>query len=569
MTFNSFYFSVTLANNVLETCAGKEIHFSSNQVGSRVIEALLGFTNPDLFESFTNQFAQNFRPICSDRFASHVLQKLVEVSFLRSVSKLQPDTDEPLIKKSRSETDEDLSERKFNLKSDYTAEHIKHCSEFVQKTAKFLLNNLEDFVWDVNANFIIRTALLNLVGIKQEEYDFGKSDKKKINLEDIQKHLITPPEWMEIVLDYAERLPMWPQFPDLPKNEFTSGILQNLCIALKVCHKNKLKSVGQKIIQTFLQPDSPEEGSVGDNSNSLPFVFQSPAATRLLEVIIGIAGNKLFNFIFENLFTADGRLLELSQMKSCNFTVQKLIEHVKEKVIFEKIFDDLSPYIGLFLRIGHTGVVLALVKACVRLQTKQGAYVLALQQALDCVEPKSKADLFPLICLKLKPHDIFIKDSSSFIHVHGSAILQEILKFNKPIKIVTNLLEIDPTKLSEIFCTPNGSHIVDAFIQSKWIGEKSREKFTRHMMGTYLDLAINKSGSRSFEKIFDAAGGKHKQQILTEIGQKIGLLHSTMFGKIISRKYFVQDYVNNPKKWTEKINQNKNKAENLFKDIIN
>lgn len=69
-----------MADNVLEQTVDKEIHTSSNQIACTIIEALLPFSNAENFERFQTTFAANFRPICSDKFSSHILEKLVAIS---------------------------------------------------------------------------------------------------------------------------------------------------------------------------------------------------------------------------------------------------------------------------------------------------------------------------------------------------------------------------------------------------------------------------------------------------------------------------------------------------------
>ena len=62
------------------------------------------------------------------------------------------------------------------------------------------------------------------------------------------------------------------------------------------------------------------------------------------------------------------------------------------------------------------------------------------------------------------------------IHHIGSQIVQTLLHFSKPIKIVQSLLDMEMGQLRDLFCDPCGSHIMDAFASSEFVGEKSREK---------------------------------------------------------------------------------------------
>ena len=62
------------------------------------------------------------------------------------------------------------------------------------------------------------------------------------------------------------------------------------------------------------------------------------------------------------------------------------------------------------------------------------------------------------------------------IHHIGSQIVQTLLHFSKPIKIVQSLLDMEMGALRDLFCDLKGSHIMDAFASSQFVGEKSREK---------------------------------------------------------------------------------------------
>lgn len=106
-----------------------------------------------------------------------------------------------------------------------------------------------------------------------------------------------------------------------------------------------------------------------------------------------------------------------------------------------------------------------------------------------------------------------------------------------------------PQDLSIIFSDPKGSYLVDAFMQSKFIGEKSREKLIKHMEGLYLTLANSKHGSRVFDKLFEAANDNQKESIVTELSERVNQLNGTQSGRIINQKYQVEIYLRNKGQW--------------------
>lgn len=269
--------------------------------------------------------------------------------------------------------------------------------------------------------------------------------------------------------------------------------------------------------------------------------------------------------IYARLFS--GNLLALSTRKSANFAVQKLLDNWTGKEEFEAIFDEMAPGVEAMLRIGHTGVVNALAQACLRLCTKQGAFVSALQTALHCAAPKERADRLAVLTMKLKPFEVAATDKSTFVHLHGSLILQSMLAFNKPIKLVQSILDTKPDELADLFGGPCGSHVVDAFIGSKFIGEKSREKFIKHMNGTFLQLAVSRHGSRAVEAMFEASGDNQRNRIVKELSEKINQLKGSPTGRLLNYKFRVETYALSPVQWKASFNREQ-KVEKLFKDIL-
>lgn len=597
-----FLFAVSMADNVLEQTIDKEVHISSNQIACTIIETLLPFASDENFERFQRQFATTFRPICSDKFASHILQKLVSVSMLRAVAPLNKATadgssSEPTAKKRRSSALP--SEQEYNLTNGFSDTHRQNCREFVEKVSKFLLNNLEDFVWDTYGSHVMRTCFDSLTGVHQMKKSFLVNQPEVSKPQPDDKRLTVPDEWLEILQEYANRLQAWPQFADLPYDELSSGLLQILCTALYSRDKNMVKHMGKKLLnEAFLASSKNEDGGnapdekpaidekpdvdmaegkfdpTGDETQpdttneidkDLPAVFTSEPAIRCLEALIGVAGPKLFTQIYAKLFV--GRLARLALLRSANFSVQKLLDRAKVKEEFEAIYDELDDTIEQCLQVGHTGVVSSLAQACLRLCAKQGPFMKSIQTALDCLQPKEKSDKFALLTLKLKPYKVAMEDKSNFVHLHGAVILQTMLQFNKPIKLVQCILEMKNSDLLEIFCSPKGSHVVDAFMQSKAVGEKSREKLIRHMNGCYLEMAISKHGSWAVEKFFDAAGDSQKARIVKELAEKQNQLNGSPSGRLLNHKFHVDTYRLSPEQWRTAFNK-ESKAEKLFKDIL-
>lgn len=590
-----------MANNVFEQTKDQEVYLASNQIVCKAMESLLGFIDAQQLEHYFATFAENFRPICSDRFASHVLQKMVEVAFLRSMGKnnlnlesaAEGNEDEPPAEKKAKLNRDHLNEESYNLETEFTPQHKTNCGNFVLRVGKYMLNNLEDFVWDTCASHIMRTSILCLSGVYVAKVAFEKGGADMAKNRKIYK---VPDEWQEVAKEFAQRLEMWPQFNDLPYTEHSSALLSVLCISLKVIDKKMLKHLGKKILmESFLkvdaiddeeklkkieilddeeekQEDSQQDGKQNEGSAAtktalkMPKVFECQSSIILLETLLTVAGPKLLTQLYAMLFA--NKLALLAKEPLTNFAVQKLLVNIKEKEDFENIFQELQEHIEDLLKIGHTGVISSLASACLRLQTKQAQLIVALQSALHISGDKERTKSFFLCLLKLKPFEVLQQDKSNFVHLHGSLLIQDILRFNKPIFMVNCILETSPEYLATVLNTPNGSHICDAFLQSKFIGEKSREKLLKHIEGFYVDLAITKFGSRVVESCFAAAHESQKAKIVKELADKINMLKGSPFGKLINHKLRVDTYRLSAEQWKTSLQKKESKAQQLFKDLI-
>ncbi|EDW09988.1 uncharacterized protein LOC6580195 [Drosophila mojavensis] len=606
---------VNMANNVFDQTNEQEIRLASNQIVSKALESLIGFVDAPHLERYFIKFGENLRPMCSDRFASHVLQKMLEIAFLRALGKdaaQKPESESDAAK--RPKPDAAQIEEQYNLETEFSDEHREQCRQFVVRISKFMLNNLEDFVWDSCATHIMRTAILCLVGVHVPKIAFEKSG---VDMAKYRKLYTVPEEWHEVMKEFPQRLEMWPQFPDFPYEDQTSALLGAICIALGVVDKSMLKHFGKKILmESFLKPndeanpddndelketkneikvdkdkDEEEKSATKTKANAetepppeseadvvLPKVFHYQSAIILLETLLSVAGAKLLTQLFAMLFS--GRIAHLALQRQANFAVQRLLNNIHEASDLESAFNELQPYTEELLQSGLTGVVSALSGACLRLGAKQAQMIAALQSALHVTRDKEKSKMFFTCLIKLKPYEVVVDDQSTFVHLHGSLIAQHLLKFNKPIFLVNSILELPAAQLAQVFNTPNGSHIVDAFMQSTYIGEKSRERLIRQLEGFYVDLAITRHGSRALEQCFKAAQEAQKLRIAKELTSKANMTKGSPFGQLIYAKYRLDTFKLSPTQWQASLSQKveeeqkpektkKRTASELFKEIIN
>ncbi|XP_052871689.1 nucleolar protein 9 [Anopheles cruzii] len=565
-----------MANNVLAQLEGKEIRTASNQLGSRVLENLLTYTDEETFARQMTVFGDNFRVVCCDSFASHVLQRMLYVALLRAVAPLQEepqDDGEPVGPKKQKVSNERGEQNmwpsyEYNLKESYGDEHRRQCREFVERLAKFALNNLEEFLWSCTANYVVRQCILNLSGLAEMKVTKvgGSADDSGT-----AKYLIVPEPWSKLLRDFNVRLMTWPQFANLPHSELSSVVLQILLQALarpgnefqlqQLCDKLHREAFTKK---NDVKKEEPESDSDAEKKPSrLPTIFHQDVAIRLLEVCIAVAPE---GFLKEQLFPElfSGHLTELALSRSCNFAVQKLLDHATDKETVEAIFAELEDSFGEILRCGHSGVLLALAKACARLSCQQGKFVKQLLDALRCAEVGP--DKMLTAVLHLVPTDVTPREAPK-VHLHGSLILQTVLEFNKPIKFVTALLELANDRLAAILSDPRGSFIANAYLGSRFVGEKSREKMVRHLEGQYSQLVLTAHGSRVVELMFEAGNPAQRESIVRELSEQCAQLNGKPWGVSINKRLLVDTYKRDPARWKVAIKSDA-KVERMFDKLV-
>nr|XP_018913884.1 PREDICTED: nucleolar protein 9 [Bemisia tabaci] len=540
-------------NNFLEEIKDHEIEYSKNQIGSRLIEALLPDAAPENLKTFAEAFMESLRPICCDEFASHVLEALLRTASSRS--KLVQNAND------KEEPDMQIWDEYFQ--------------NLVSKISKFMLNNLEDFVWDKFANHVLRTVFISLVGGVD-----ARSLKASCQATNQKSESILNVEHKMILKDFAKRLMMWPQLGDLPFEELTSGLLQILLLALhKSASKSTLKSILNALVDSYMKSSTNELLFANDTKEfesekkmsfvEIPSVFEYEPAVHLFEVMITVAPHKLYTQMFAKFCM--NRIAALAMNKKTNFIIQKLLLSCQESAEFESIFTELEPHLASIFQIGHSGVILSLCQTGQRLTVKQGQILQNLQKILNCYDPKDRQMLFVPLLVSLKTYEVYQEekeeDKPLITNMHGCLILQAMLAFNKPAQIINSMLSMTQKDLLALFCDSKGCHIAEAFLRSPTVGAKSRERLFKILKDSYAALSSSKYGSWVFEALWEVVDTKQKISLMEELILNASVLESTEFGSIISSKVSLQTFRKNREAWIQAQSRD-SKKKKLFEDIL-
>ncbi|XP_034950945.1 nucleolar protein 9 [Chelonus insularis] len=546
--FSTMDDKLVFANNIFEQMNDREVEYTKNQVGSRVMDSLMSYASFEVIQKLSESLDHSLRQIFSDKYGSHVLEKLIYVCADRGNSKKTTSVD---VKQEQESKD----------KVDVREDQIDEYNKIVLKLCKYALNNMEEFIYDNYANRILRTVIECLGGFLNKFDNTEISNSKKTNL---LKTSLSPrreviQEYTDLLKVTSQRILNWPQFREFGKDNLTSGFLQTLLYSLNEVDSKTNMLIIKKITKDCFTPN--QEGTLSN-------IFDSENSLRLLETCLAVAKPKRFSKLYEQYFK--GNLKQLALTKNSNYSIQRLCDYCKSKEIFDQIFEEISEDFNEILEKQHTGVVLSLANACLRLQTKQGPFVNSIIKALKCDGTEQQLQLVPLIS-RLTTYDQLEtakkQNRDISIHLHGSLILQAILQFNKPIKIVNSLLAMSAEDLTNLFNDPRGSRILDAFMESKFVGEKSREKLAKLMKGYWIQLAASVHGSRCLDKFWQFSNYNQRLHIMEELASIGQSLSSSKTGRLIYNKLNVALFAKDKKLWAESQNKEE-KTKALFASIV-
>lgn len=538
------------AENVFKQLEGNEVSYCCNQVISFIADKLVPFACDDTVIKLMNEFGTNPRPVFLDPYCSFVLQKLLIVC----------------TKRLKINEPKDSNDETSHLYVTYR--------NWILKMAKFAVNNLEHFIWDCHANPVVRTALACLSGVPDLNTNILDNEFNEMK----EQRVVIDEEFMTVVKGCIVEVMSWPQFSELPFNDVVSGLLQILLYVASIIDKKQLKSLSsaltKKAFKLQLEEQTSKSESTADNDPIIPQMFENNSSLRILEVIISLSTRKRWLKVYEKIFA--NHLLKFSTHGKANFSVQKLIMHCPEKEQFEVICNQLLPNLECIFSSGNTGIILQLCEGCVKFKSNQSQFTQHWFSCLRCDEESAELDrVFCTLYMSKKSNtnscvaEIGDNDSKPVqkIALHGSLLLQKMLHFNKPIKIVKGILESDTNKLVRILCDPRGSYIADAFIDSEYIGEKNKDNFIKKLQGCYTMLCCSKSGSRVFDAVWKYAKINRKVSIMTELCDNQSILEGSQYGKCISRNVSLHTFRHRREHWLNSQNDDK-KIMDLFADIM-
>lgn len=367
-----------------------------------------------------------------------------------------------------------------------------------------------------------------------------------------------PEEFEEVLKGFVTAFKEDSDLSHVMKSSQASPVLQTVLAVYHVKDKEVLLSLVEHIGEQVFK-------GVGGEGDFLP-ILSDTSASYVVEKLFQYAPPEYISKVWKEYL--QGHLLKMSFHPVANFCAQRLLECVSTLDEFHDMYEELAPAFDSLVMRGSTTVLVCIAEACRRLSTYQAKFITKLQETLNCATPDERKNLLVPLTLHMMTYGDYERMGGQLNVGHqGALIIQHVLHFTKPTKVVNSLLSMSSMDLLALACCPKGSHVIDAFVMSPTVGEKHRDQYVEKMKGYFYDMATDKYGSLVMDNLWRIATMSQKLVIAEELARKEHLLTTSLYGSFVAKKCGIYHFKHRRNEWNQ-AQANKEKAADLFQDII-
>jgi len=539
-------------SNVFSSLKEECVVVSSNQTVSRILEYLFTHSLSKHLRPLFCKFCKDLALVVFDAFSSHVFQALIQ--YLPIMIQCEENDEKD---------DDDASDDDMG---------IPQVKESMEQLCTFMESHLRDIMTHVYGSHVLRSLLEVLGGVPvksdiiRSRMSRNQSYKKVIgcgpkpNKAASKEFSDNYNKWFETLSQKIIRLC---NYEDHLNDKNYCPLLQSVLLILHKISPTQYEDTAATILEKTCHLSTSDSNDI---RNELPHVVQDEISSYLMELLISLTSISKFEDMYNSMFK--GKLLYFSVHPYANYVLQRLLSCVPNKDLMQVILDDMSNYIEDILAVNHCGLITKLAEACQRTGTGEKQFVKVLMSAFHCFEPESKhIKIVPLIA-SFQTYEVFYKDEDhkcilNSVNIHGSLILQQLLQFSKPMKIVSSLLELSQSELIFMICDKCGSHIIDTFFQSPTVKEKHKDAFLKNLEGVFINIACNRNGSRCLENIWKSSTMQQKVMIAEDLCKHQERLEGDFIGRFILRNFALIKFKTRRKEWKGLQGMNSKKQELL------
>ncbi|PIN13745.1 putative RNA-binding protein [Handroanthus impetiginosus] len=517
-----------ICGNALEEARGKEVELATDYIISHTMQTLLEGCSVDHLCSFLRSCAKKFSHISVDRSGSHVAE-----TALKSLARhLEDDENHSLIE------------------------------ETVSALSEAIMVNPVDIMCNCYGSHVLRRLLCLCKGVPVDSPEFHSIKPsvvlaERLNLRssqldghDTQQNEPFPDQLKFLISEMLD--PSRADISILQVNQYGSLVLQTALKLLAGQEEELLRFI--PVLLGCRMDNALEENFVEVKmAKKILRLVEENAFSHLMEVILAVAPDTLYNEIFTKIFK--GSLFRISSHPSGNFVVQALVSHARTQEHMKLIYEELGFKFKNLLELGRAGVVAALIAASHRLQINEREQCCqALADAVHLTNEPSACIVPRILFLDNYFHtddkDNWNWPNGAKMHVLGSLMLQAVFKFPSEFiqTYVASIISLEDNHVLEASKDPAGARVIEAFLNSN-VSAKQKRKLVIKLRGHFGELSVLPSGSFTVEKCFNVSNMSLRETIVTELLPFQTELSKTKQGPYLLKKLDVEGFERRPDQW--------------------
>ncbi|XP_043220589.1 nucleolar protein 9-like [Amphibalanus amphitrite] len=524
--------------NVFTQTKGEEVPLSKNSLASQIIEQLIPDVGDEVLLDFSAAMDQQFTDLCEDPFASHVLQALL----LSMTCRIQA-----------GQSPVQLALQNWVL----------GCSER-------LLARLGSLCRHQYGSHVVRTCLECLSGCRAPQLTRSRRSQQQ-RWKDQEAAAVTldkarsPPEFKDRFIEMVKALKNAADLPEglsSPDQNF-SAVIQ---VVLHILHTLPMTVLSRKFVKRLIKLRF--GSSAPHDADALPSVFENESQLRVLEAALASCEEAEFGKLQRKYFL--GRLSALLGDNVTAIAVQRMVEACPSGDLLEPVLDELEAGESPASWWTSSRLPTALAQACVRLHSHQSRLMKLAARVCDCESADRSSLLAPCLlyrCTWTEFARIQHQLTSVEISMDGSLLVQALLKFSKPTKLISSLLSLRADQLSAIIQSPAGSHVIDVLMTSPHMGDKGKSRLLESLKDQLVPLACSKHGSRALDALWASGSPAHRSFIAETLAPHQEQLRQDFFGRFAVRNFALPLFSKKRADWTAYVKREANKRK-MFADLL-
>nr|CAD7443344.1 unnamed protein product [Timema bartmani] len=525
-----------LVSDVMKKTEAHAVKYAFSPKGSKVFEAVITWGSDPVVGKFMEKMEETVCDALSNPFASRVLKTLLEIAAERNQKifdiktescentthtkitnvdvnqnwnpavSLQTQICEEVSAVTQEEfiNNNNKEQIKININCERTtkdsignngenddADNKFSFSEWILRVSKVVLDDV-DLVWNLYANNVMRTVLECLTTLPRDS-------TKYFNKRPVTNDGLSLPEEHKHLLDcFTQKLLLWQQLTDLVYNDLTSRLLQALLLALKAVDNEDADDLVSQLFnecfivkETDLKKKCLSARLCEDEATLLP-VFRNEFSANVLQTSTSVASPELLARIHTGCFT--GHLAVLSRSRIAGPCLRTLLQYCRGKEDFETIYNEICEELEEVILNKNTAVIVSLAQTCLRFEVNQGWFVLHLMRALHCDFPPGNHRRFIAHVLMLRVLGENTRETDFTIHPHGIALLEALLRFEFPNKVVSGMLKLKHHELCQLLSHHPDATIIRTFVENPNIPTNSMNKLFNTLVNKGAQTFIGPMG---------------------------------------------------------------------------